>query len=346
LRIAVLMGGDSPEREVSLASGRAIVAALRRRGHEVEEAVVGKVADVAELPLLRRVDVVFPAMHGGQGEDGHLQAWLELMEIPYALSGPLASALAMNKAAAKRVMRGAGIPTPAWLLVTWDRVTGRPRAFSGHNAPLPARGERACTIEYVLERVAAELGFPLVIKPNQGGSSVDVRIVSQPGDFTTVFEDVASRERDILLESYVPGRELTAAILLSRRLPLVEIRPHEGFYDYQNKYTSGASEYVVPAPVHSPLYEQISEDALRLFDLIECRGMARVDFRLDHDAYYCLEINTIPGMTTTSLVPMAAEAVGIGFDALADDLCRNAMASQGATDPQTAQTTDSARRSG
>ena len=136
---------------------------------------------------------------------------------------------------------------------------------------------------------------------------------------------------DVLIEKFIPGRELTAAILLGRRLPLLEIRPRQGFYDYRNKYTAGASDYLVPAPVHSPVYEQMVGDALRLYELAGCRGMARIDFRLDGDNYYCLEINTIPGMTATSLVPKAAAAVGIGFAALVDDLCRAAVSPAGAS---------------
>jgi D-alanine--D-alanine ligase len=326
LQIVVLMGGDSPEREVSLASGRAVARALRQRDHQVEAIEIANVAQVYQLPAVRDADVVFPVLHGGEGEDGHLQALLELMKVPYALSGPLASALAMNKAAAKRMMRGAGIPTPAWLLVTWDRVTGRPRALSGKEDPAHGRRDQECSVEHIRLRVCEELDFPLVIKPNECGSSVDVMIVQDSADFAAAFEKVAARNRNILLEQFIPGRELTAAIFLSRRLPLVEIRPHDGFYDYDNKYTPGASEYLVPAPVHSPIYEQISDDALRLFDLMECRGVARVDFRLNGDDYYCLEVNTIPGMTDTSLVPMAAQAVGIGFDALMEDLCRAARA--------------------
>ena len=137
--------------------------------------------------------------------------------------------------------------------------------------------------------------------------------------------DDTSVELDILLEKFIPGRELTAAIFLGRRLPLLEILPTGGFYDYSNKYTVGASEYLVPAPVHSPLYELISADALRVFELIGCRGLARVDFRLDGEDYKCLEINTIPGMTETSLVPKAAAAVGIGFEHLVEDVCLAAM---------------------
>jgi len=329
LRVLVLMGGQSREREVSLASGQAVATALAERGHEVRSLDVAEFSRLAAEPQLREIDVVFPALHGGFGEDGHLQALLELLGVRYALSGPLASALAMNKATTKRLMRGAGIPTPEWLHVAWDPATGRPRAVAGADeAPGPGRGP-AFTLEHIRDRAADEIGFPLVIKPNGDGSSVGVEIVRDPRDFDAAFGNVVAQAHDLLVERYVPGRELTAAILLGRRLPLLEIRPRQGFYDYANKYTDGATEYLVPAPVHSPLYEQISSDALRLYDLLECRGLARVDLRLDGESHACLEINTIPGMTRTSLVPKAAAAVGIGFGELVEDLCRAALEGPG-----------------
>ncbi len=315
MKIAVLMGGDSSEREISLMTGQAVAAGLRRAGHEVELVDIPSVGAVLDLDVIREVDVVFPALHGGEGEDGHLQAVLDVMKIPYALSGAAASALAMDKSSSKRVMRAAGIPTPEWLQVTWDRRRDTD------------------TLERIFERAASDLGFPLVIKLNGAGSSVGVEIVKEPVRFKEAFLNVAgtasgddaSVELDILLEKFIPGRELTAAIFLGRRLPLLEILPSEGFYDYSNKYTVGASEYLVPAPVHSPLYELISADALRVFELVGCRGLARVDFRLDGEDYNCLEINTIPGMTETSLVPKAAAAVGIGFEHLVEDVCLAAM---------------------
>ncbi|MEN8008237.1 MAG: D-alanine--D-alanine ligase [Candidatus Krumholzibacteriota bacterium] len=327
MKIAVLMGGNSPERDISLMTGKAVAEGLRRSGHEVELLDIPSVRGVLDLDVLREVDVVFPALHGGQGEDGHLQALLDILEVPYALSGPAASALAMDKSSAKRIMRAAGIPTPDWLQVTWDRRREMPRG--GVCAGL----EEGCTIDRVFERAAADLGFPLVIKLNGAGSSVGVEIVEEPGGFKKAFLGVTEAEPvagatpvlDILMEKFIPGRELTAAIFLGRRLPLLEIRPNEGFYDYRNKYTLGASDYLVPAPVHSPVYEKISADALRVFELTGCRGLARVDFRLDGDDYSCLEINTIPGMTETSLVPKAAAAVGIGFEHLVEDVCLAAL---------------------
>ena len=319
LHVLVLMGGDSPEREISLESGAAVAGALAEAGHRAVAVDVPHVSAVVDLPTLQEVDVVFPALHGGQGEDGHLQAVLDVLGVRYALSGPLASALAMNKGATKRIMRAAGIPTPGWLQVTWDR-----RA-----AAAAAGGEGGLTVAHVLDRAAPELGFPLVAKLNDGGSSVGVEIVEDPSGFADAFAKVAAAgaadQVDVLLEKFIPGRELAATVLLGRRLPLLEIRPRQGFYDYGNKYTAGASDYLVPAPVRSPLYEQISADPLRLYELVGCRGVARVDLRLDEESYNCLEINTIPGMTATSLVPMAAEAVGIGFPELVEDLCRQAL---------------------
>ncbi len=327
MKIAVLMGGDSPEREVSLESGRAVSEGLRRAGHDVLSLDIASVAAVLELPELHEVDLVFPALHGGQGEDGHLQAVLDVLNIPYALSGSRASAIAMDKTATKRIMRAAGIPTPDWLQVTWDRKTAKPESLTTKGGT--ERDNGGLTVERIFARASLEIGFPLVIKLNGAGSSVGVEIVERPDQFEAAMGRVVDVPCDkclnILIEKFIPGRELTATLLMGRRLPLLEIRPREGFYDYENKYTSGASEYLVPAPVHSPLYELICADALRLYELIGCRGLARVDIRLDGEDYNCLEINTIPGMTETSLVPKSAAAVGISFEALVDDLCRSAL---------------------
>jgi D-alanine-D-alanine ligase len=331
MHVLVLMGGDSPEREVSLASGRAVSRALRSRGHAVEEAVVGSMADVLELPGLRQADLVFPALHGGFGEDGHLQAVLDVLGVAYALSGPLACALSMDKALTKRLMRGAAIPTPLSLLIQQEVASGGERGDrSAGKAPTAgppaAAPEGEDPLVRLWQRVNDELAFPVVIKPNGAGSSHGVEIVHEAAGLPAAYARVAKTAAEVLIERYVPGREVTAAILFGRRLPLLEIRPRAGFYDYANKYTPGASEYLVPAPLHSPLYEQISDDALRLYDLLDCRGMARIDFRVDGDSYGCLELNTIPGLTETSLVPKAAAAVGIGFEDLVEDLCRFALA--------------------
>ncbi len=329
MRVTVLMGSDSPERDISLQTGNAVADALQRGGHDVTRVDIPNVRSVATHDAVTSAEVVFPALHGGDGEDGHLQALLDLLGVTYALSGPLASALAMDKAASKRVMAGAGIATPEWLLVTWDRATSGPMAVTGSESTVTARNGGTLGLDRIRERAEAELGFPLVVKLNGAGSSVGVEIVQEAGEFAAAFERVAASavgsQVGILLERYVPGRELTVAVFLGRRLPLLEIRPRDGFYDYGNKYTKGATEYLVPAPIHSPTYEAISADALQLYDLLGCQGVARVDFRFDGDHHWCLEANTIPGMTELSLVPMAADAVGIGFDSLVEDLCRDAL---------------------
>lgn len=323
MHVAVLMGGNSSEREISLLTGRAVVAGLEEAGHQVTAMDIESVRAVLEPDNLARIqaaDVVFPALHGGEGEDGHLQAVLDVMGIRYALSGAAASALAMDKGSAKRIMRAAGVPTPDWLQVTWDR---------GQHDESGLPMEKNPALIRLQGRVAVELGYPAVIKLNEAGSSVGVAIVREPGefveDFTRVVGEAVGQEAEVLIEKFIPGRELTAAIFLGRRLPLLEIRPREGFYDYENKYTDGASDYLVPAPVHSPVYELIAADALRVYELIGCRGLARVDFRLDGEDYKCLEINTIPGMTGNSLVPKAAAAVGIGFSDLVEDVCLAAL---------------------
>lgn len=321
LRIVVLMGGDSSERAVSLDSGRAVADALVSAGHTVDPRVIGSVAQVREMRDLRDWDVVFPALHGGDGEDGHLQALLDLMGVRYALSGHLASAVAMDKSATKRVLRGAGVSTPDWMLVSWEGEGERPVAAGAAGGV----DEERLDLTGLRSRAKRELGFPLVIKPNLGGSSVGVRIAERPAEFDAAFGEVSRDAGSVLIEAYAPGRELTAAVFMGRRLPLVEIVPRQGFYDYENKYTSGACDYLCPAPVHSPFYEQMSDDARRVYDLLGCRGVVRVDFRLDEATYTCLEVNTIPGMTGNSLVPKAAAAVGIGFADLLTDLCFDAL---------------------
>ncbi len=327
MKITVLMGGDSSEREISLQSGEAVTLGLMSKGHFVTKVDIPAVDAVMQMTGLKDQDIVFPALHGGQGEDGHLQALLDIMGVRYALSGSAASALAMDKGSSKRVMRGAGIPTPDWLQVSWDPANNRADSLKSRQGK--EQSADVLTAARIKQRAASELGFPLVVKLNGAGSSVGIAIVQTEDDFVPALESIVpagdNSSQDVIIEKYIPGRELTVAILLGRPLPMLEIRTKDGFYDYQNKYTAGANEYLVPAPVHSPLYEKIVDDAMRVYDLVGCAGTARVDFRLDQEQYYCLEINTIPGMTTNSLVPKAAAAVGIGFEELVEDLCMAAI---------------------
>jgi D-alanine-D-alanine ligase len=318
VKVALLMGGRSSEREISLRTGRGIAQALRALGHEVtavdaangrllpagdEERAALPDAAVRDLPATAEaavvqasaVDeaaVVFLALHGGAGEDGTVQALLDLTGKPYTGSGVLASALAMNKAMAKRVFEREGIPTPRWVLLRAGDAVAEVNA-------------------------GALGGYPLVVKPNTEGSTVGLTIVQRPEDLTRAIATAAGYGPDVLIEAYVPGRELTVAVMGDEALPLVEILPKSGFYDYQHKYTAGMSEYVCPADLPESLAARIRELGVRAARSLDCRGVSRVDFRLSPAGEaLCLEVNTIPGMTPLSLVPMAAKARGISYEQL------------------------------
>lgn len=283
-RIAVLMGGWSAEREVSLVSGRAAAEALRGRGYEVSEIDVGRdlPARLAELGP----DAVYNALHGRYGEDGTVQGLLEIMGIPYTHSGVLASALAMDKTMAKRLFESVGLRCPEGRLTTIGALA--------NGAIMPP---------------------PYVIKPNREGSSVGVRIVRAAAERPIDRNDWPF-EAEVLVERYIPGRELTVGVLGERPLAVTEIRPRHGFYDYFAKYTEHQAEHLIPAPIPGELYDRAMEQALCAHRLLGCRGVSRADFRLDPDdadGLYLLEVNTQPGMTPLSLVPEQAAHVGIGF---------------------------------
>jgi D-alanine-D-alanine ligase len=315
MRIAVLMGGMSPERDVSLRSGRAVAEGLRSRAHEV------KVIDVFDADgdrwraysraLENRdvcdAEVVFLALHGDEGEDGTVQAFLETLGKPYTGSGVLASALAMDKIMSKRIFDFGGIPNPEWAVVE------------------PLDGEPVAAAQ--AERVG---GWPVVVKPVDQGSTVGISIVRAPGDLRSALALARSYSGRVLLERYVAGRELTVAVLGEEPLPLVEIVPEGGFYDYECKYTKGKSRYVCPAELGAEDTRGIQDLSLRAYRLLGCEGFARVDLRLSESGKpYFLEINTIPGMTELSLVPMAARAAGIEFPELVDRIARMAVEKEG-----------------
>jgi len=255
-----------------------------------------------------RPDLVAILLHGGAGEGGRIQAALELAGLAYTGSGPEASALAMDKVAAKVFFRDARIPVPAEAL--W-RPAGR--AGSGWApGPIPDVGPLG--------------GYPVVVKPIAGGSTLGLTIVREPSLWPAAWEAAHGEidpRRGLLVEQFIPGRELTVGVLDDQPLPVVEIIPRTGFYDFQHKYTKGQSDYIVPAQIPSGLAAELQERSVRAWHALGCRGMARVDYRLDPSGEaWCLEINTIPGMTATSLLPMAAGAVGVGFDALVERICR------------------------
>jgi D-alanine-D-alanine ligase len=319
MKVALLMGGRSAEREISLRTGRGIAQSLRRLGHDVvaldaangrllpageeeraplpEETGSGALASlsvtaIAGADSVNDAEVVFIALHGGDGEDGTVQALLELAGKPYTGSGVLASALAMNKAMAKRIFEHEGVPTPRWALV------------SGSGA--------ASEID-----LSALGGYPVVVKPNCEGSTVGLTIVRRPEDLAAALGLAGRYGPDVLIEEFVPGRELTVSVMGDEALPIVEIRPRGGHYDYEAKYTAGMSEYFCPADLPEPLARRIRELGLRASRALGCSGVTRADFRLSPEGEpYCLEVNTIPGMTPTSLVPMAAKARGLSYDQL------------------------------
>jgi D-alanine-D-alanine ligase len=290
-RIAVLLGGRSPEREVSLVSGRACAKALREEGFEVQEFDAGK--DLGERLHAYKPDAAFNALHGRWGEDGCVQGMLELMEIPYTHSGVLASALAMHKERAKAVFRAAGLPLVKSVLV--DR--------------------REAAERHVMEP-------PYVLKPVNQGSSVGVYIV-RPGDNRPP-EELRSPSwnlgDEVMVEDYVPGRELTVAVMGTKALAVTEIVSNTTFYDYEAKYASGGSEHVIPAKLSPKVTEEAMRLAERAHEALACRGVSRTDFRYDdtkgQDRIIVLEVNTQPGMTPTSLVPEQAGYRGMSFNAL------------------------------
>ena len=329
MNIAILLGGFSEEREVSLVSGQGVLEALRRRGHEVcpvdpalpaedqvdscfavigdtpPEAISalpsGRVFEWLKLPRILEAELVFIGLHGGAGEDGTIQALLETAGKTYTGTGVLGSALAMNKDRAKALFSEAGVQTAPHLLTT---------------------GAGDVELHRVMETIESGIGFPVVIKPNNQGSSVGFSFVEKPGELGPALDRSAKYGSELIVERYVPGREVTAAVLEGEALPLVEIIPEGGFYDYTRKYTKGTSGYEVPAKVDRPIEERIKREALLAWNALGCRDYARVDFRLsDEGEPYCLEVNTLPGMTELSLVPMAAAEAGLPFDELVERIC-------------------------
>ena len=320
MKVAVLMGGTSSEREISLRTGRGMAQALRRLGHDVlavdaangkllpageeerapapEQALTpGASTALARADALRDAEVVMIALHGGAGENGTLQALLELAGKAYTGSGVLASALAMNKAMSKKMFVHAEVLTPPWVLVHAE----------GNEARTLRAGEVSAGIE--------ALGLPLVVKPNEEGSTFGLTIIQSWAELPAAFDEAAKYGYEVLLETFIDGRELTVAVLGDEALPIVEIRPKSGIYDYEAKYTAGRSEYFCPADLPEPIAREIRDLGVRAAMVLDCRGVTRTDFRLDANGRaWCLEVNTIPGMTPLSLVPMAAKAAGMSYE--------------------------------
>jgi D-alanine-D-alanine ligase len=299
MKVAVLMGGGTSEHDISLLTGEAVARALTERGHQVQRVTLATCADLRASDL--DVDLCFVALHGGAGEDGRVQAALELAWLPYVGSRPGPCAVAMDKVWAKLIARGIGVP------VTDEAVFRFP---DDADAVLPA---------------ADGLGEATVLKPVGEGSAVGVYVCESRDELRRVLAEESLAPGAWMLEPFVPGRELTVGVVLDQACPVVEIRPKEGFYDYRNKYTAGRTEYDCPADLPDEVAARVQEDALRLYRTLHLRDMARIDFRYDPDrGHFLLEANTIPGMTATSLLPMGAKALGMDFGDLCERLCRAA----------------------
>ena len=291
--VAVLMGGLSSEREISLLSGRAASSALAERGYQVTDIDVGR--DVAEQLRNAAPDVALIALHGRYGEDGTIQGVLEFLKIPYTGSGVLASAAANDKLMTKTLLSTAGIPTPEFAEVT--------------------RGA-----------VQVSVPFPLVVKPNVGGSSIGIQAVKDAGDLPAALKDAFSEDGRGYVEASISGREITVSVVGGEALPIVEIVPPAGLFSYDAKYTDAGTRYIVPAKLPDKVAKKATEVSLATYRTLGCAGAARVDLMLD-DALnpWVLEINTIPGMTRTSLLPKAASAAGLSFPDLMERMLEGAI---------------------
>ncbi len=331
MRITVLTGGASSEREVALASARQVVPALRAAGHEVVvvdtvtgfvpesregEHLLGKVGtappSVAELqsreraflltalgalPEIRNADVVCLVLHGGRGEDGTVQTILETIGVPYTGSGPLGSAAAMDKDLSKRLFRDAQVPTARWVM-----------------APISAA------------LAGKEIGWPLVVKPSREGSTVGLSVVKRQEDFDAAVAFASEYDTEVMIEAFVPGRELTVGIIDRQALAVGEIIPQHEIFDYECKYTPGMSQEIFPADLPPAVTAECQRLGVAAHQALKLSGYSRVDFRLTADGrLFCLEVNTLPGMTATSLLPQSARAAGIEFAALCDRICRLAQ---------------------
>jgi len=334
MKIAVLLGGTSAERDVSMVSGISISRALKSNGHEVEtidcaygDRIIKNLNEdisnlITPIPsdienkkqeldrnllitvdyiIRNQFDLVFNGLHGGYGENGQLQALLEICHIPYTGSDSFASALGMNKHFSKIIFQDNGIPMVPWIMIE-------------ERNPLP------------IDRIE-EMGFPLVVKPNDQGSTVGLTVVKEIEKIESAISKAFRHCKNVMIEKYIAGRELTVSILGQRSLPVIEIIPESGLYDYESKYQSGKTQYVCPAEILEDKTKALQYYGLRAYHSLKCKDYARIDFRLDEDGeIFCLEVNTLPGMTPTSLVPKAAKAIGLDFNQLIEAIVKSASA--------------------
>tara|TARA_S200000501_G_C20820526_1_gene742618 strand:- start:496 stop:1407 length:912 start_codon:yes stop_codon:yes gene_type:complete len=294
LNIIILCGGNSSEKNISLLTGNAIYNSLKDF-HQIK--LMNYIGDIEKyLFQLKSADLVFNALHGGEGENGILQSFFEQNHIKYTGSDSRSSRIAIDKNLTKSIALDNSLNTPKWVM--------------------SKNSEYKNQINDIIN-----LGFPLVVKPANEGSTMGISIVNSVDEITEAFELAAQFSSEIMFEEYIPGRELTVGILGNRFLPVLEIVPNHSLYDYKCKYTEGMSEYHCPAKLDERLQYKIQKDALRLHNLLGCRHYSRVDFRLnEQNQYSMLEINTLPGMTSTSLLPKAAEVNKITFNELLNEI--------------------------
>jgi D-alanine-D-alanine ligase len=301
-RVGVLMGGPSAERDVSLNTGRGVHAALAERGWDAVAIDWTAGADPTRLLRDARVDVIWNALHGSFGEDGAIQGLFECLRLPYTGSGVMASALAMDKVRSKRLFEAAGLGTAPWKIL--------------------ADTDAAATVD----DAARAWGWPVVVKPACEGSSVGVTIVHDAGESAAAVELARRYHGPVLVEKFIPGQEIDIGVLAHAALGTVEIRPAKEFYDYEAKYLRKDTQYLVPAPVSPAIEAELRRVAVAAFDALGCTGYARVDTRVDPSgAIHLLEVNTLPGMTATSLLPKLAKHAGMSYG----ELCETILATAG-----------------
>lgn len=298
MKVAVLMGGLSKEREISLRSGRAVAGALRKKGHEVIEID----ADAQVIDKLQRAkpEAVFIALHGKFGEDGTIQGILEWIRIPYTGPSLLTSAICFDKRTTKEFVAAKGILTPPFEVYReGENLDGWLAKFKGD--------------------------FPCVVKPNTEGSTIGISRVTRTGDLKKAMEEALKFDRVILVEKMIEGREITVGVHRGKALPIVEVVPKSGFYDYEAKYTKGMTEYIVPAKLPDQTVQTVLGASEEIYRVLQCEGAVRIDYMLDKNGEpYFLEVNTIPGMTETSLLPKAAVCMGKSFEDLCDEILEDA----------------------
>ncbi|MCC6746568.1 MAG: D-alanine--D-alanine ligase [Deltaproteobacteria bacterium] len=307
-KIGVLMGGLSGERDISLQSGRAVLAALEKRGYTAVGIEVGR--DLDQALRAEKIDVVFNALHGRFGEDGCVQGLLEMLGIAYTGSGVLASALAMNKIKAKELFRLHNLPTPPYYVVTQSEL---PTLAENHGA----------------------FGFPVVVKPAGEGSSIGVSVAEDLSELATACELALQHDDAVLIERMIPGKEVCVAILNGRALGAIGVVSHHDIFDYEAKYVPGNAHYHVPARLSPERYRGVLTQALRAHQALGCTGVTRVDMIVsDLGNEYILEVNTIPGLTPQSLLPRIARHAGLGFEELVEEILKGARLNAIASGPR------------